>query len=882
MQKDKVKSNFEKIELPSVDKVERSISVLKEIELESYEYLNSKTLDDELFLSPNDNLKLINEILANDYIKKVAEKLKFSSGDELIDISLVNKGRDEEEVYVNDYFLLKNICRGNSFLFNNQKLSEGSGNFFKILRKGMRKFCDLQLKFVTLKDESYKRLDICDSNERKTRRIIFSPVMKAFRSGSSIKIYKMVKVNGENAQISFCSEFDSWIICSKNVAMLVKSQQDLDYYSKNGRYIYAHAIGLCWFGMLENFSESALNSLKKFLDTNTFVGEYVGNQYCQHLVRYVDHTILFYSIVEKCNSAICLPIEKSLEIFNEYGLKLTAIELVGEFNTYENLCSALESIHFKVAESSIITEEEGSVLYLCKSTNDEVLSVCKLKTFEYKVYRKLREKLSNYLIRNVDDQFKINQFFEEIRAMLVNYELPMPLEFYYNVADTAFEFIKFLPEDIIPIPDPRISYEENERRMQPFRRQYLDFLETVLKIVDKHVNLKSLSLKSDMILNYKKLLSKQSEEEISEPYIEVFIYLPPTLEAQKLLESSIERTFNIVVGSSDFDDEDYSLTTSNIIVNVLHWHRFRTISSLNSNQFIILFSQDQLKNNALNEKVINSLKSLTSNEKNYLKNPTIKGFLSKAEIKEQYSTYLASHQSFVKKTLNYCNLKDSNIYQINELDTKENIESLMSWLVSKYETVVKKKVEMKLNEIQPGLKQTSRKVASQANIPIAAKILSYQYYSSFVLLYGKYENPFEKYKKGFIKYINAKNTQQEIKEYNLSLDPNHRTLIVLMPITIPGTGKTSFVDSLEKLMNQNNVYFFSVSSDKIRLKLMNNEIRKGASKESAFNLTGKYANKEFERELRGKVDAYMNSKSKVGMLFIDKNHPPNAISRSME
>jgi len=39
--------------------------------------------------------------------------------------------------------------------------------------------------------------------------------------------------------------------------------------------------------------------------------------------------------------------------------------------------------------------EEGSVLYFVSSEN-KVLALCKLKTLEYRIYRKLREKLRNY------------------------------------------------------------------------------------------------------------------------------------------------------------------------------------------------------------------------------------------------------------------------------------------------------------------------------------------------------------------------------------------------------------------------------------------------------------------------------------------------------
>jgi D-Tyr-tRNAtyr deacylase len=49
---------------------------------------------------------------------------------------------------------------------------------------------------------------------------------------------------------------------------------------------------------------------------------------------------------------------------------------------------------------SIREAEEGAVLYFVmnhKQDNEKMLSMCKLKTLEYRVFRKLREKLRNFV-----------------------------------------------------------------------------------------------------------------------------------------------------------------------------------------------------------------------------------------------------------------------------------------------------------------------------------------------------------------------------------------------------------------------------------------------------------------------------------------------------
>jgi hypothetical protein len=53
-----------------------------------------------------------------------------------------------------------------------------------------------------------------------------------------------------------------------------------------------------------------------------------------------------------------------------------------------------------VAKSSIKQDEEGSVLYFVKKSKyngeERVVSLAKLKTLEYRLFRKMREKLRHF------------------------------------------------------------------------------------------------------------------------------------------------------------------------------------------------------------------------------------------------------------------------------------------------------------------------------------------------------------------------------------------------------------------------------------------------------------------------------------------------------
>lgn len=75
--------------------------------------------------------------------------------------------------------------------------------------------------------------------------------------------------------------------------------------------------------------------------------------------------------------------------------------MCGTYKEYGALCDKLETLYREVAEASMTSEEEGSVLYF--TTPLKTVSLCKLKTLEYRILRKLREKLRSFLESNTSD-----------------------------------------------------------------------------------------------------------------------------------------------------------------------------------------------------------------------------------------------------------------------------------------------------------------------------------------------------------------------------------------------------------------------------------------------------------------------------------------------
>lgn len=119
------------------------------------------------------------------------------------------------------------------------------------------------------------------------------------------------------------------------------------------------------------------------------------------MVKYNQVALIFYAVVDNNSSDICWPTDKAMEVLKSFNLNFVKIESVGLFQDYDSLCNGIYKTYRDVAKSKIVDEEEGSVLYLIKRSKngpsqDKVLSLAKLKTLEYRIFRKMREKLRGF------------------------------------------------------------------------------------------------------------------------------------------------------------------------------------------------------------------------------------------------------------------------------------------------------------------------------------------------------------------------------------------------------------------------------------------------------------------------------------------------------
>ena len=164
------------------------------------------------------------------------------------------------------------------------------------------------------------------------------------------------------------------------------------------------------------------------------------------------------------------------------------IRSLGTYSDFNTMCDALCKVFKDVAKSEIAEEEEGNVLYFLKRPKDksqpsEILSLAKLKTLEYRLFRKMREKLRNFHAKEEKNSRAkkgeavsirtpaqmVSKFTSEAKELSDEHELPRSLDYYIALFKTAFAFIK---------EDPTI-------RTDLLNNEYVTFSEQLLQYFTK-------------------------------------------------------------------------------------------------------------------------------------------------------------------------------------------------------------------------------------------------------------------------------------------------------------------------------------------------------------------------------------------------------------
>ena len=393
---------------------------------------------------------------------------------DLIDIKLGAR-LTEDEVFLEQDFIAQYLRRGESLFFNN---INGKYDYARI---GLNKFFD------------YKKIfDFNKENDVKLQKRVLGNMIKISNENENNKnikyyAYLTTKVNGENFQVSYNTEYQCWVIASKNVSIAVKKKSDIDFY-KNGnnflnlekeedkekdaslnpkeimkknkkakkeekkkkkqerierrkkekekendeikeeeekeekndnkiinnekekdkknnkaqsilnRFSYACDFAETWLNILEEriIKNNLYDEFIKEISDHTLIGESVGDKKREHILVYKERDIIFYGIVnnKKLLTENCIPLSQSFNIFKKYNLTYTEIQPSEKFDTLKDLLSYINTQYDVIFDKSLQESGEGNVVYFsCDINNVESIQNCgKLKTFDYRFLRKIREK----------------------------------------------------------------------------------------------------------------------------------------------------------------------------------------------------------------------------------------------------------------------------------------------------------------------------------------------------------------------------------------------------------------------------------------------------------------------------------------------------------
>ena len=231
-----------------------------------------------------------------------------------------------------------------------------------------------------------------------------------------------------------------------------------------------------------------------------------------------------------------------------------------------------------------------------------------MKTLEYKIYRKLREKIKNEL-NNEDHEFnmnrkKISQFFNEVQALAQSFKLPNSLEFYFSVSDMAFRFIDFYKKKFVG-DNPEFDLHTS----------YLDLIEMIHSIIDNSFNLQS---KNNILTTQERIHNLYQIKK----NIQIFLFTPPCYIPDDYL-NDIKKKFNIhfnykFISFNNINDYNMNinLNKSNennieiILINYLEQNCYEKIKKeLYENQYIIAFGINSKQFENAKEKFLEMLKN---------------------------------------------------------------------------------------------------------------------------------------------------------------------------------------------------------------------------------------------------------------------------------
>ena len=410
----------------------------------------------------------------------------------IYDVKADVESHKQDQTYALDTLLRTNIRRGLSIIVKYAPLNGRRVNPDLVIkhkgkdcemketywaRKGFQKFFELSL-------DHLKETELASVSEA-IRKQIFDPLEKSIEH-SIVDVVKTQKANGENAQISYFWVLDAWIIASRTFSIIARSLEDLKNFDVPSSEV-AELIAEEWFRVISEWPESKLNKFKNEVKGLTLIGDYTGNPNCQHLLRYEKVSIQFFAVVENSSSGVCMPPLGALTLFKKYNLDHVKFEKLGSYSELHQLYLDLSCLFKEVSEGSLETIGEGVVLYFVKNsepkktfelenkllhTNEDcsntyfktefsrqqVVSMCKVKTVEYKLLRKIRDKCE-LIAKGKKQHNPFDAFVRYSKSVVEEAGVIKPLSYYHDLAKVAIQEVK-----------------NNPRQLETIKNNFLDFV----------------------------------------------------------------------------------------------------------------------------------------------------------------------------------------------------------------------------------------------------------------------------------------------------------------------------------------------------------------------------------------------------------------------
>jgi hypothetical protein len=437
-----------------------------------YQYFNQ---NHSFLPNVNDLLSVVENPLYSPFIK--TSRTIYSKTNTIVyDIKLSR--HKEDDLYFRHPWFVKNIRRGLSLAapFDPQPPSETlqyNPKQFRILRKGLPKFFDLNLLELGFKQDIKSKSSVLGHFQN----------LKNRKEHFPLKLFVCEKSNGENFQASYDSELDKFVICSKNVSFLVgnafeaetldgiaswnKSENTLlsDESSLRLRFSYAKLMAHVFFKKVSKLSPEGLKKFKELLGKYTMVGEYCGNPDFQHLVKYYEIDLEVFAFVNKFSEEICVSPLKSMQIAQEFGFTHVEVKTI-ESENLEDLKKQLIEIQNSVFFNKNKNDSEGAVLYV-ENAKCEVTHLVKLKTMDYRMKRKLREKIRRLVpAENKKEKKAVSlkeikrKYKKELKSMCKDYEdeLAEEIDYYLKFGDFLLPLSLELYEKNIRVVDRYVDF----------------------------------------------------------------------------------------------------------------------------------------------------------------------------------------------------------------------------------------------------------------------------------------------------------------------------------------------------------------------------------------------------------------------------------------